>query len=75
MSVTGYRVDDVGSFWQISEKHQSHTKTYKDAVRCGDAITLSSALVGYYLRVEETQFGLTTELIPIVHGMTKDNID
>ncbi len=75
MSVTGYHVDDLGSFWQINQKHQELRKTYKDAVQCGDTITVSSAIIGYSLRVEETQFGLTTELLPMVHGITKDNLD
>jgi hypothetical protein len=44
-------------------------------VLCGDTITISSAIEGYYLRVEDTQFGLTTELLPMVHGMKKENLD
>jgi hypothetical protein len=31
--------------------------------------------MGYFLRVEETQFGLTTELLPMVHGMGRNNLD
>lgn len=60
MSVTGFRVDDLGSYWQLNQKYQSTTKTYKDSILCGDTITISSAIMGYFLRVEETQFGLTT---------------
>lgn len=75
ISVTGYRVDDLGSFWQISQKHQNAVKTIHDPLLCGDTVTISSAIMGYYLRVEETQFGLTTELLPMVHGMTRNNLD
>ena len=60
MSVTGFRIDDLGSFWQLNQKHQTATKTYEDPLLCGDSITISSAIMGYFLRVEETQFGLTT---------------
>jgi hypothetical protein len=75
MSVTGYRIDDLGSYWQISQKHQATTKTFRDAVLCGDTVTISSTIMGYFLRVEETQFGLTTELLPMVHGMGRNNLD
>lgn len=75
MSVTGFRIDDLGSYWQVSQKHQTAVKTLNDPVRCGDTVTISSAIIGYYLRVEETQFGLTTELLPMVHGMMRNNLD
>jgi hypothetical protein len=75
MSVTGYSVDDLGSYFQINQEHQTTSKTYTDYVKCGDTITISSAIMGYFLRVEETQFGLTTELTPMLHGITKDNLD
>lgn len=75
MSVTGYRVDDLGSYWQLSQKHQATEKTFRDPLLCGDIITISSVIMGYYLRVEETQFGLTTELLPMVHGMNRGNLD
>lgn len=75
ISVTGYHIDDLGSYWQLNQPFQATRKTYKDAVVCGDTITLSSVIVGYSLRVEETQFGLTTELLPMVHGMTRDKLD
>lgn len=52
MSVTGFRIDDLGSFWQLSQKHQTAAKTYEDPLLCGDSITISSAIMGYYLRVE-----------------------
>ena len=35
MSVTGFHIDDLGSYWQVSEKYKSATKTHKDAVLCG----------------------------------------
>lgn len=60
MSVTGFRVDDLGSYWQFSQKFKATSKTVKDPILCGDTITISSTIIGYYLRVEETQFGLTT---------------
>ncbi len=60
MSVTGYPIYDLGSYWQISQPFKSTKKTYTDSVRCGDRITISSVIVGYFLRVESTQFGLTT---------------
>ena len=75
MSVTGYHIDDLGSYWQINEAHKTSTRTYTDPVLCGDTITLSSAIEGYFLRVEDTQFGLTTELLPMVHGIGKDSAD
>ena len=75
MSVTGYRVDDLGSYWQLNQKYQSAKKEYKHQLACGDTITISSAIIGYFLRVEETQFGLTTELLPMVHGMNRNSID
>ena len=51
MSVTGYPIDDLGSYWQISQPFKKATKTYTDSVLCGDYITISSAIVGYFLRV------------------------
>lgn len=75
MSVTGYRIDDLGSYWQLSQKHQTATKTVFDPLLCGDTVTVSSAIMGYFLRAEETQFGLTTELLPMVHGMARNNLD
>jgi hypothetical protein len=75
MSVTGFRIDDLGSYWQLNQKYQTAVKTYQDPILCGDTITVSSTIIGYSLRVEETQFGLTTELLPMVHGMNKNNID
>lgn len=51
MSVTGFRVDDLGSFWQVNQKYQQAIKTYKDYVRCGDTISISSVIMGYFLRV------------------------
>jgi len=54
MSVTGFHIDDLGSYWQVGEKYKSATKTHKDAVLCGETITTSSAIMGYFLRVEET---------------------
>lgn len=75
LSVTGYPFDDLGSFWQVSQQHKVNKHTYADPVRCGDIITLSSTIVGYFLRLEETQFGLTTELLPMVHGIPADRVD
>ena len=75
ISVTGYPLDDLGSYWQISQPFQTTKKTYSDPVLCGDTITISSVVVGYFLRAEDTQFGLTTELLPMVHGITKDRLD
>lgn len=75
MSVTGYHIDDLGSYWQLSQKHQAVSKTVFDPLLCGDTVTVSSAIMGYFLRAEETQFGLTTELLPMVHGMARNNLD
>jgi hypothetical protein len=75
MSVTGFHIDDLGSYWQVGQPHGSRTKTYTDAVICGDSVTISSAIQGYFLRTEETQFGLTTELLPMVHGMKQESVD
>jgi|JI9StandDraft_2_1071091.scaffolds.fasta_scaffold2903963_1 hypothetical protein len=36
---------------------------------------LYGSISDYYLRTEDTTFGLTTELIPLVHGIKKDQID
>ena len=60
MSVTGYHIDDLGSYWQIGEAYKVAIKTYEQPVLCGDTISISSAIQGYSLRMEETQFGLTT---------------
>jgi hypothetical protein len=60
MSVTGYGIDDLGSYWQVNEGFKSYTKTFEDIVRCNDQVSISSAIMDYFLRVEETQFGLTT---------------
>ena len=73
--MTGYPHDDLGSYWQISQPYQTNSKVYTDPVLCGDTITSSSVIVGYFLRAEDTQFGLTTELLPMVHGINKDKID
>lgn len=51
MSVTGFHVDDLGSYWQISQAHQKKEKVYTDPVLCGDTITLSSVIEGYFLRM------------------------
>ena len=51
MSVTGYAIDDLGSYWQINQKYQSAIKIYRDVVQCGDTITISSVIIGYSLRV------------------------
>lgn len=75
LSVTGYPFDDLGSFWQVHQPYKIKKHAYRDVVRCGDTIALSSAIVGYFLRLEETQFGLTTELLPMVHGMPADRVD
>lgn len=42
---------------------------------CGDTIMLSSSIMNYLLRTEDTTFGLTTDLIPFVHGVDFDQID
>jgi hypothetical protein len=44
-------------------------------LKCGDVIRLKSAIIGYNLRTDETTFGLTTELLPMVHGMPDDRAD
>lgn len=75
MSVTGFRVDDLGSYWQLGQQYKATAKTVKDPILCGDTITISSAIIGYSLRVEETQFGLTTELLPMVHGIQRNSLD
>lgn len=36
---------------------------------------LYASIVDYYLRTDDTEFGLTTELLPLVHGIKKDKID
>lgn len=36
---------------------------------------LYSSIVDYYLRTDDTEFGLTTELLPLVHGIKQDKID
>ena len=36
---------------------------------------LRSAIIGYSLRMDETTFGLTTELLPMVHGVESNNLD
>ena len=43
MSVTGYRIDDLGSYWQLNQKHQSAVKTIRDPLLCGDTISLADA--------------------------------
>ena len=75
MSVTGFHIDDLGSYWQIGEPFKVATKTYSDPVLCGNIISISSVIQAYSLRVEETQFGLTTQLLPMVHGMKKESQD
>lgn len=75
MSITGYHVDDLGSYWQLGERHQRKTHTHTDPLLCGDTITVASVIQGYFMRVEDTQFGLTTELLPMVHGMNAQNVD
>jgi len=50
MSVTGYHIDDLGSYWQFSQAYQKAVKTYEEPVLCGDTITISSAIEGYFLR-------------------------
>jgi hypothetical protein len=52
LSVTGFHIDDLGSYWQLNEKHKSFTHTQEDPIRCGDTITVASAIQGYFLRVE-----------------------
>ena len=49
-SVTGYAVDDHGSYWQLNEKINSKTKTLTDVIKCGDSITVRSAIIDYFLR-------------------------
>lgn len=49
-SVTGYRMDDLGSYWQIREKHLEKSKTFKDPIKCGDTITIVSTIMDYFLR-------------------------
>ena len=44
-------------------------------IKCGDTVMLYASIVNYYLRTEETTFGLTTELLPLVHGVPKDQMD
>ena len=66
--MSGYNFDDLGNYWQVLEEHPYHTKTYQDPIKCGDVIKLSSVIIGYNLRLDETSFGLTTELLPMVHG-------
>ena len=75
MSVTGYWVDDLGSYWQIGEPYKTASKIYSDPVTCGSIITISSVIEAYALRMEETQFGLTTQLLPMVHGIKKEGYD
>lgn len=36
---------------------------------------LYSSICDYYLRTDETEFGMTTELLPLVHGIKKNQID
>lgn len=36
---------------------------------------LASSIMNYLLRAEDTVFGLTTDLIPLVHGLSFDQID
>ena len=71
MSVTGYWNDDLGNYWQIGQPFKTTSKTYTDPVTCGSIISISSVIEAYTLRIEETQFGLTTQLLPMVHGMKK----
>jgi len=51
MSVTGFRIDDLGSFWQLNQKFKGASKTIKDLLLCGDTVTVSSVIMGYFLRV------------------------
>jgi len=74
-SVTGYGLDDAGNYWQVLEELGLNTKTYNQPLQCGDVIRLKSAIIGYSLRTDETSFGLTTELLPMVHGMPDDRAD
>ena len=73
-SVTGYAHDDHGSYWQLSEKHNSKTKTWNDKVKCGDSLVIRSAIMDYYLRSEETATGLTTELNQFIQGQSKEGM-
>ena len=58
----------MGNYWQILEEYPFQTKTYEEFVKCGDVVKLKSVIIGYSLRLDETSFGLTTELLPMVHG-------
>lgn len=73
--MTGYPHDDQGNYWQVLEEYPYHTKTYSEIVKCGDVIRLRSAIIGYNVRIDETSFGLTTELLPIVHGVFDSQSD
>ena len=44
MSVTGFHIDDLGSYWQIGEPFKVATKTYSDPVLCGNIISISSVI-------------------------------
>jgi hypothetical protein len=50
MSVTGYYHDDLGSYWQVNEPFKTNTKTFRDALKCGDMLSLASVIEGYSLR-------------------------
>ena len=67
-------MDDLGNYWQILQEYPYETKTYEEIVKCGDVVRLTSVIIGYSLRLDETSFGLTTELLPMVHG-SFDQID
>jgi hypothetical protein len=68
-SVTGFGTDDSGNYWQVLEENLFATKTYSDPLRCEDVVRIKSAIIGYFLRADDTSFGMTTELLPMVHGM------